>query len=322
VGIVIQGFTVNFIDLNPARHGPTHPCPTSTATGALLRPGKPEFDGPRAYEYPQHLRPSLDAMPQAPGVYTFHGQEGDLPLYIGKSVALRNRILSHLRNPDEARMLRQTTRITFIRTAGEIGALLLEAQMIKQQHPLFNQKLRRNRQLCSWRVSPTGAPEVVYSKDMDFAVAPDLYGLYGSRTSALQSLRDLADEHRLCYGALGLEKAVPNRGCFRSMLKQCAGVCCGREAPEEHHRRLFSALEGLRVNCWPYPGAVGLVERWEDESAPMTQIHVVRNWCYLGSVEQIEHAPALTQVAAGFDADGYKILCQPILNQAVQVVVL
>jgi uncharacterized heparinase superfamily protein len=50
------------------------------------------------HRYPQHLRPSLDAMPQAPGVYTFHGQEGDLPLYIGKSVALRSRILSHLRD--------------------------------------------------------------------------------------------------------------------------------------------------------------------------------------------------------------------------------
>lgn len=51
-----------------------------------------------------------------------------------------------------------------------------------------------------------------------------LCGLYGSRTSALQSLRDLADEHHLCYGALGLEKLSAGRGCFRSMLKQYAGV--------------------------------------------------------------------------------------------------
>ena len=93
---------------------------------------RPEFDEARYYEYPEHLRAALADMPAAPGVYTFHGAEGDLPLYIGKSVNLRNRLLAHLRTPDEARMLRQTRRISHIRTAGEIGALLLEARLIKE----------------------------------------------------------------------------------------------------------------------------------------------------------------------------------------------
>lgn len=114
---------------------------------------RPEFDEARFYEYPAHLREAIADMPSAPGVYLFHGHEGDLPLYIGKSVNLRSRLLSHLRTADEARMLRQTRRITHIRTAGEIGALLLEARLIKEMHPLFNQKLRHNRQLCALRVT-------------------------------------------------------------------------------------------------------------------------------------------------------------------------
>lgn len=290
---------------------------------------KPEFDETRIYSYPEHLRESLERMPQAPGVYTFHGQEGDLPLYIGKSINLRTRLLSHLRNPDEARMLRQATRITHIRTAGEIGALLLEAQLIKEQHPLFNQKLRRNRQLCALRLNESGMPEVVYSKDINFATTPDLYGLYASRHAALEGLRGLADEHRLCYGALGLEKLSRGRGCFRSMLKQCAGVCCGLETADEHQQRLREALEAIRVACWPYPGAVGLVERWVEGSAVdlegkdeavFTQIHVIRNWCYLGSVERIEDAGALDRVATAFDADGYKILCRPMLTGSLELI--
>ncbi|MEO0002854.1 MAG: hypothetical protein RLZZ22_546 [Pseudomonadota bacterium] len=44
----------------------------------------------------------------------------------------------------------------------------------------------------------------------------------------------------------------------------------------------------------------------------MLQIHVVRNWCYLGSAASPEQARALGQVAAGFDADGYKVLCRPL----------
>ncbi|MEG0720010.1 MAG: endonuclease, partial [Comamonas sp.] len=206
---------------------------------------RPEFDEARIYEYPEHLRASLLDMPAKPGVYIFHAAEGTLPLYIGKSVNLRSRLLSHMRNADEARMLRQAARISYIRTAGEIGALLLEAQLIKQLQPLYNQKLRRNRQLCALRLSE-GKPEVVYSRDMDFAVEPDLYGLFGSRTSALQGLRDLADMHKLCYAALGLEKLPKGRACFRAMLNQCNGVCCGRESEADHAQRLVSALETLR----------------------------------------------------------------------------
>ena len=297
----------------------------------LPRRRRADFEAGREFQYPEHLRAQAAAAPAAPGVYTFHGQQGGLPLYIGKSVNLRARLLSHLRNPDEDRMLRQTSRISFLRTAGEIGALLLEAQQIKQQQPLFNQKLRRNKQLCALRLDAAGRPEVVGSKDIDFALTPELFGLYASRHAALEGLRALADEHRLCYRLLGLEKPAGGRGCFRSMLRQCAGACCGHESEADHHARLLAALEGLRIACWPHAGAIGLVERWPadparsvtgaagsrpesaEPEAAMLQIHVVRNWCYLGSVASPEQARALGQVAAGFDADGYKILCRPLL---------
>lgn len=71
---------------------------------------------------------SIDALPRRPGVYIFRG-DGALPLYIGKSIDIRARVLSHLRAPEEAKMVSQTRRIDSIETAGEIGALLLEAQI-------------------------------------------------------------------------------------------------------------------------------------------------------------------------------------------------
>ena len=277
----------------------------------------PEFEQASPYAYPEHLRTALLDMPAAPGVYIFHAQGDSLPLYIGKSVNLRARVLSHLRNPEETRMLRQATHISHIRTAGEIGALLLEAQLIKQQQPLYNQKLRRNRQLCALQLRD-GQPEVVHARDMDFASAPDLYGLYSSRTAALQALHELADAHALCLGALGLEKLPAGRACFRAMIKHCHGVCCGRETPAEHAQRLQAALEGLRIATWPYAGAIALKERSND----LQQLHVVHNWCYLGSATTLPQARKLAKVAAGFDADGYKILCRQILTEQLPIVQL
>jgi excinuclease Cho len=240
-----------------------------------------------------------------------------LPLYIGKSVNIRSRLLSHLRTQDEARMLRQTQRVSYIRTAGEIGALLLEAQMIKAQHPLFNQKLRRNKQLCSLQMT-AGVPDVVYSKDIDFASAPDLYGLFASRHAALDALRAIADQNKLCYAPLGLEKLPPGKACFRAAIHQCAGVCRGDETEKAHSERLFTSLLGLRVECWPHAGAIGLVER----DAELAQIHVVNHWCYLGSAATLADARLLSSVAAGFDADGYKILCRPVLTRSAEIITL
>ena len=127
-----------------------------------------------------------------------------MPLYIGKSVNIRTRVMSHFRAKDEARMLRQTTHISFVETAGELGALLTEARMIKEQQPLFNKRLRRSKQLCSLHIQE-GKVAVAYAKEIDFSSTPGLFGLFANRTVALEKLRQLADEQKLCYGILGIE---------------------------------------------------------------------------------------------------------------------
>lgn len=283
----------------------------------LPRRRRADFEHSASFEDPQHLRAAIEGVPHAAGVYTFHGEATDLPLYIGKSVNLHRRLLSHLRNADEARMLRQTRRISYTRTAGEIGALLLEAQLIKQLKPLFNQKLRDARQCCSLQLSGP-RPELVYSKDLDFAVAPQLYGLFGSRKAGLEALRNLADQHRLCYGALGLEKLAAGKACFRAGIRQCAGVCRGDETPEQHHERLRSSLQPWLVEPWPWASAIAVLERDEE----MAQVHALNRWSYLGSAVTLEEARALQNKPAAFDADVYKILLRPLLSGSAQIVEL
>ena len=286
---------------------------------------------------------NLAALPRGCGVYVIRG-EGALPLYIGKSVDLRARVLSHLRSPDEAAMLAQSRRVDIYRTAGEIGALLLEAQWVKQHMPLYNIRLRRSRSLVAWRLSPDGAnagqpPQLVDSARHDFAHTSDLYGLYASRRAAQEDLRTLAAEHRLCLVALGLEKPL-RRGCFGRQLRQCDGVCTGDEPTAAHHARLFSALLAQQVQRWPYPGAVDIIERDGD----WVQAHRVHNWCYLGSHTRQGQAPdaphamvtappnwatptqapasilsVASATSARFDVDTYKILVKPLISDNADV---
>lgn len=274
-----------------------------------------EFTPAAIYQYPEHLREWLAEIPSLPGVYVFHGESETMPLYIGKSVNLRSRVLSHLRTPDEASMLHQSRRISWTRTAGEVGALLLEAKMIKEQQPLFNKRLRRTRQLCSLLLKDN-KPEVVYAREIDFSHQAGLFGLFPNRRAALETLKSIADEHQLCYGLLGLESVTRGRGCFRSALKRCAGACCGKEPVAAHHQRLLTALERLQLVCWPWEGAIAMKE----QSADLTQYHIIRNWMWLGSVNSLSQAQSLSRQQAGFDQDGYKILCRPLLSGQAEII--
>ena len=261
---------------------------------------------------------SLAALPRTSGVYIFKG-EGTLPLYIGKSVDIRSRVMSHLRAPDEASMMAQTRRIDFIETAGEIGALLLESRMIKEQSPLFNQRLRRVRTLCSIRLAPTDQgviPEVVDSKSVNLGATPDLYGLFSSTHAANAKLKELAQQHMLCLSVLGLEK-TSKRGCFGLQIKTCLGACVGREDRQAHDARLFSALVDSQVEVWPFAGPVDLIEQSED----WIQRHRVNNWCYLGTQCSKTGGKSLwlDLTQQDFDLDSYKILVKPIMLKTLKV---
>jgi excinuclease Cho len=261
---------------------------------------------------------SLAALPRTFGVYIFKG-EGTLPLYIGKSVDIRSRVMSHLRTPDEASMIAQTRRIDFIETAGEIGALLLESRMIKEQNPLFNQRLRRVRTLCSIRLSQTEkgvVPEIVDSKSVNLGLTPELYGLFSSAHTANAKLKELAQQHMLCMSVLGLEK-TSKRGCFGLQIKTCLGACVGKEDRQAHDDRLFSALIDSQVEVWPFTGPVDLIE----ETNGWVQRHRVNNWCYLGT--QCSKTQGKSQLSElkqhDFDLDSYKILVKPIMLKSVKV---
>lgn len=268
-----------------------------------------QFQRESVFVYPAHIdADSLQALPQKPGIYIFRGED-DAPLYVGKSVNIRSRVLAHLRAPEEARMLAQSRRVEFQRTAGDIGAQLLESRLIKQLQPLHNIRLRRKREMCALTLNAAGALEVVYARELDFTTAPGLYGVFASRYAALEVLRKLVDTHALCSVACGLEPARKGRPCFARQLHQCQGACVGAESLASHTERLRQALESLRIIQWPFEQAMGIVEQCDG----WRQTHVIDHWMYLGSLEEGQRAFKRPRVHA-FDIDTYKIIVKPYLE--------
>jgi DNA polymerase-3 subunit epsilon len=265
---------------------------------------------------PPQLDTAVTDIPEGPGVYLFYG-EGPLPLYIGKSVTMRSRVMSHFqaatRQPREMRMAQEIRRVEWRETAGELGALLLEARLVKELQPIHNRQLRRERALCAWRLedNPNARPLLTLVSGADFEPQQfeRLYGAYRSRRQAQDDLRALADAQGLCLQALGLESGQGR--CFAHQIGRCKGVCCGQEKPERHRLRLALALAAQKLRAWPYAGPIGLREA--DPVRGRTDVHLFDQWCHLATVQDDEGlAEALSsggsRASLAFDLDTYRLL--------------
>lgn len=276
---------------------------------------------------PANLPESMvEDVPECPGVYLFYGDNA-MPLYVGKSTNIRSRVLSHFSgdhcSTKELRILQQLKRIEWRETAGELGALLLEARLVKELQPIHNQRLRRENDLCSWQLvdSPKGGKTVVlkYAVDIEFERESTLYGTFTSQRKAVETLRNLADAYKLCLIQLGLEK--PNSGkappCFGYQLKKCHGVCIDKELHIQHDLRLMEALAKLKLLTWPYHGPIGIKETY----GLREEIHLVDHWCFLGTARNEAEVTHLLEdsLQAVFDMDSYKILKQHLNKNGIEI---
>lgn len=248
-------------------------------------------------------------LPERPGVYYFLG-DGGAQLYVGKSRNLRRRVMSHFQNDHRDRrslqMVQQIRDVQVAITAGELGALLFESAEIKRLQPLYNRRLRKQRELLTWALA--GKPGALRIELLQHrALTPGLRhaGLFRSRHHARQWLLEQARERQLCLRVLGLEEG--EGACFAYQLGRCTGACCGEESRATHDRRLLAGAEHLQTQAWPWSGPVALVER--DEQHGLTQWHVLDQWRHLGTVDRLEHAQSLlAERRSGFNLDTYHIL--------------
>ncbi|WP_321800608.1 3'-5' exonuclease family protein [Caballeronia sp. J97] len=264
---------------------------------------------------------ALDALPATPGVYLFHGDD-DVPLYVGKSINLKQRVSAHFsgdhRLQKDLSISQAIRRIECRETVGELGALLLEAQLVKTLKPTHNRLLKGASGACAWQWLPGArAPTLVKANRRDLSREAHLFGVFASRAKAHAFMRHLADEHNLCHATLGLEKAplTRGRGCFGYQVKRCLGSCAGIETLADHAARALAVLDDARVVKWPHEGPIALHER--DDETGREAWHVIDRWCYIGTCATREDIALLLADAPDvrpFDTDVYGLIAKRLAS--------
>jgi len=172
--------------------------------------------------------------------------------------------------------------------------------------PAHNRMLRRKLDAGIVRLVD-GLPQFVCAHGVEAAALSEAYGPFGSRTAFRATLRTLAREYRLCWRRLALERRSCGP-CFARQLGRCDGVCVDEETPEAHDRRLADALAPFRIPKWPFPGAA-LVRECASAS-DRVDVHVVRDWCWLGTAHDDGELGALLEAPQrpSFDPDVTRLI--------------
>lgn len=270
---------------------------------------------------------ALDRLPRYSGVYRFFDADGGL-LYVGKSVDIHSRVLSHINEGRQRgrhqRMMRGVSRIDCTATAGEIGALLIENAAIKAETPMYNRRQRSLRKLWTIHLR-AGNDGFLKPGSADFhpggSRTTDSYGIYANKRHVENTLRRHARDHGLCLRALGLESG--SGPCFQFQLRRCDGACAGQESVEDHNARLLSVLDSSRIASWAFVGPIALRERNIQPlpGQPGEQFHIINQWAYLGSVQSLQAAQEAIADARTtlFDRDAYHLVRSALRRGRVDV---
>lgn len=194
---------------------------------------------------PAISRAQIDALPEAPGVYYFYDEQGEV-IYVGKSINIRKRVTQHFNIDVKSRksieFKNRITDISYELMGNELVALLFESDEIKRLKPFYNRQQRRSvfssgiytyydqngyKRLTFQKVSADNPPIIALSnhfKSKDF-----LYHKV-AKFNLCQKLCDL-------YKTKG--------ACFDYQVHQCKGACVNQESPEEYNARVDQAIESF-----------------------------------------------------------------------------
>lgn len=199
------------------------------------------------------LNSSLDRkliarLPQEPGVYYFYNDSGHI-IYIGKSINIRERVMSHITNNTSKRAIEMRNEIAdigFELTGNELIALLLESNEIKKHTPRYNKAQRRS----------TFTNGLYYYKDENgyLRLKIDKNNIdenpltsFTSVLAAKSHLFMLAEAFNLCQKLCGL---FDTKGaCFQYNIHKCNGACIGKESQAIYNTRVLQAIEPYRFEA-------------------------------------------------------------------------
>lgn len=164
------------------------------------------------------IKHKLTLLPDSPGCYLHKDKSGQI-IYVGKAKNLKNRVRSYFRGSHDTKtemLVSEIADFEFIVTESNIEALLLEINLIQENMPKYNIKLKDDKAYPFIKITNESYPRLVITRQVkkDGAL---YFGPYPDTTAAndIKKLLDRIFPFRKCHNK-------PEEVCFYYHIGQCA----------------------------------------------------------------------------------------------------
>jgi excinuclease ABC subunit C len=193
-------------------------------------------------EYPDQIRNTLKNLPSEAGVYRFYSISDEL-LYVGKAKNLKNRVTTYFQanriegNARLSLMVSQIARIDYTIVSSENESLILEANLINSLQPKYNILLKDDRNYLYVRITNSRIPFITFTRKK-YDKTSSYYGPYTKKYDIINVLRLIRLILPYCEKKSIGELGSYDSPCQYVQLKQCDGICCGRETIEDYNFKI------------------------------------------------------------------------------------
>jgi len=202
-------------------------------------------------------REKIREFPTTPGVYLMKDARGRV-IYVGKAVNLRSRAGSYFTQAAAldrrtADLVREIHDVDFIPADSEVDALLMEARLVKDIQPAFNQELKDDKTFPYLEVTlREDFPRVEFTRKPRTRGAK-LYGPFTSAKKLRGAIAALQKIFRFRTCSLDIDETDERwrwfRPCLLHSINQCTAPCNLRISKEDYRRdieRLKMFLDGKK----------------------------------------------------------------------------
>ncbi len=206
---------------------------------------------------PDRIKKIVEKLPETPGVYLMKDAKGRV-LYIGKAKSLRGRVSTYFHesygDPRIRAMVAQVHDIETIPAPSEVDALLMEARLIKDVKPKYNDRLKDDKSFTMLAITRfDDFPKVWVTRETDDADA-EMYGPFTNAGELRDAVRVLQKIFKFATCTIEMRADDAKRRHFRPCLlhaiRRCTAPCADRVTKERYASdidTLREFLQGRRV---------------------------------------------------------------------------
>jgi excinuclease ABC subunit C len=196
-----------------------------------------------------NLKEKLGLLPDAPGVYLHKNKQGKV-IYVGKANRLSQRVRSYFQSGTEKdgktqELVRRIEDFDYIVTDTDTDALVLENQLIKEYRPVYNIRLKDDKQYPYIKISldePYPRVSVVRRIEKDKA---RYFGPFTDVGAMRDTLNFAAGSFQVRTCHLDLPEQTVPRPCLDYQIGRCSAPCVDYDSLEGYRKKVMRMVKFL-----------------------------------------------------------------------------